>query len=232
MQAITLAAQKREIVGKKVKKLRREGLLPASVFGKDIKSIALTVPMAEFAKVYSKAGETGLVELKYNGGSQHTLVANVQIHPLTRQPLHVEFRRVSLTEKIKASVPLELLGESPAVANAVGLLLQTLNEVEVEALPTDLPEKVTVDVSKLAEVNQQVTVGELTMPGGVTLLTDASEIVVKVVPAVSEETQKEIAAEEAAKAAEAAAETATEGAAPVAGEAAVTEEKAEGAPKE
>lgn len=213
MQAITLKATERRVVGKGVKKLRKSGELPVSVFGKDIKSKALTVNAIEFMKVYTKAGETGLVELKYDGGAHHTLISNVQIHPVTRQILHVEFHGVKLTEKIKAKVPVELIGDSPAVQNNIGLLLQTLKEVEVEALPTDLPEKIEVDVTKLTEIDQQVTVGELKVPAGVEVLTPGEEIVVKVAPAVSQETQKELAAEEAAKAAA----VAESGAAPVEG---------------
>lgn len=211
MQALVLEAQKRKIVGKKVKKLRKEGLIPVSVYGKDVKSEALEVKIPEFMKVYAKAGETGLVELKYDGGSKHTLISNVQMHPVLRSPLHVEFHAVNLKEKIKANVPVELVGESPAVINGVGLLLQTLNEVEVEALPANLPEKLEVDATKLLEVDQQVSVGELKVPADVEVLTDKETVVVKVVSAVSEETKKELAAEEAAKAA-AATETPAEGA--------------------
>ncbi|MBI4099397.1 50S ribosomal protein L25 [Candidatus Microgenomates bacterium] len=212
MQSLVLDAQAREITGKKVKKIRKEGLLPASLYGKDVKSATLSVKMVDFMKVYAKAGETGLVELKYGKETTPTLIANVQIHPVSRSPLHVEFHAVNLTEKIKANVPVELLGESPAVANNVGILLQTINEVEVEALPADLPEKLTVDATKLAEIDQQVTVAELAVPKGVTVLTEPSGVVVKVAAAVSEETKKELEAEEAAKAAAAA-----EAAAPPAG---------------
>lgn len=214
MQALALSATERKITGKKVKKLRKEGLLPVSVYGKDVKSLALSVKLPEFMKVYGKAGETGLVELKFDGGSHHTLIANVQIHPVTRLPLHAEFHAVKLTEKIKANVPVELSGESPAVASNVGILLQTVKEIEVEALPTDLPEKIEIDVTKLAEIDQQITVGELSVPAGVVVLTAGEEVVVKVAPAISQETKKEMEAEEAAKAA--AAETAAaEGSAPV-----------------
>lgn len=202
MKAITLQAQIREVTGKKVKKLRKEGLLPVSVYGKDVKSVALSVPIKEFLKVYGQAGETGLVEMKFDGKGEHTLISNVQIHPVSRLPLHAEFHAVNLKEKIKANVPVELIGQSPAVQNNVGVLLQTVNEIEVEALPTDLPDKIEVDVTKLAEIDQQVTVGELPVPTGVEVLTAKEEIVVKVAPAVSEETKKEL--EAAAAAAEAA----------------------------
>ncbi len=215
MQAVQLSVKKRDILGKKVKRLRREGLLPASVFGKDVKSVALSVPAKDFMKVYSKVGETGLVELKYDSTTQHTLVSNVQIHPLSRQPLHVEFHAVKLTEKIKADVPLELVGaeESPVIQNNIGLFLQPINEVEVEALPTDLPDKIAIDVSKFTNVDEQITISQLVSPKGVTILTPGDQVVVKVASAVSEETQKELEAEEAAKAAESAtAEVPTESA--------------------
>lgn len=233
MQALTLKAQTREIIGKKVKRLRKTGLLPASLYGKDVKSVALSVPLPEFMKVYSKAGETGLVELKYDSTLSHTLISNVQIHPVTRAPLHVEFHAVKLTEKIKAKVPVELTGESPAVANNIGILLHTLNEVEVEALPADLPEKISVDVSKLSEVGQQVTVAQLPVLAGVTVLTPGEEIVVKVASAVSEETKKELAAAAAeALAAKAEVTAPVEGAAPTEGEKLAEEVKPEESPKE
>ena len=161
MKAISLDAVKREITGKKVRVLRKEGLIPVGVYGKDVKSLSLSVKANEFEKVYSKVGETGLVDLKFEGKSLAVLVKNVQIHPLSRQILHAELHAVKLTEKIKAKVPVQLVGESPAVQNNLGVLLQTLNEVEVEALPTDLPEKIEVDVSALTEIDQQVTVADL-----------------------------------------------------------------------
>lgn len=206
MKAITLEAQSREISGKKVKKLRKEGLLPATVFGHDVKSVSLSVATKDFNKVFKQAGETGLVELKYGNTSQHTLISDVQIHPLTREVLHVQFHAVNLSEKIKANVPLELVGESPAVQNNIGLLLQTLNEIEVEALPTDLPEKIEVPVTSLSDVDQQVTVADLVASKGVEILTGKEEVVVKVAPLISEEAKKEAEEEAAKEAAEAAAE--------------------------
>lgn len=206
MKAIELNAQPRTVTGKKVKKLRREGLLPISVFGKDVKSVALSVPIKEFQQIYNKAGETGLVEVKFDGKSHHTLISNVQIHPVSRLPIHAELHAVKLTEKIKANVPLETIGESPAVQNNIGTILHILTEVEVEALPIDLPEKIEVNIENLAEIDQQVTVGDLPKPKGVEIMNAPEEIVLKVAPAVSEDTAKELAEEEAAKAAEATAE--------------------------
>lgn len=210
MKAIALNAEIRKVIGKKIAKLRKDGLLPVTVYGKDIKSESLTVPVKDFAIVYKQAGETGLVDLKYGKDSKHCLISDVQVHPLTRQILHVQFHAVKLTEKIKAKVPLELVGDSQAVINNTGLLLHTLNEVEVEALPADLPDKIDVDVSGLAEINQQITVGDLKV--SVEILTPKEELIVKVVPAVSEEAKKEEAekaAAEAAKVAEAVSTTPT-----------------------
>lgn len=201
MSPLSLAAKTRDITGRKVKKLRHEGFLPATLYGKALKSQNLSIALKEFAKVYRQAGQTGLVELKFDHQSQHTLIAHVQIHPVTRQFLHAEFHAVKLTEKIKTNVPVELVGESPAVQNNTGVLLQTLSEVEVEALPANLPEKLTVDIAKLSQVGQQVIVGDLDRPKGVEILTKAEEIVVKVAPAISQETKKELEAEQAAKAA-------------------------------
>ena len=211
MKAIPLTAEIRNVTGKKVKKLRQAGKLPVTVYGKDVKSESLTVDTKEFLKVYDQAGETGLVDLKYGKESKPTLITDVQIHALSRLPLHVQFHAVKLTEKIKANVPLELIGESPKVVSGEGLLLQTLNEVEVEALPTDLPEKITLDVTALTEIGQQITVAELPKISGVEILTDHTEVVVKLDAAISEEAKKEAEAA-TAKAAEAAA-TPTEGAA-------------------
>lgn len=223
MKSILLKADEREVTGKRVKKLRQTGKLPVGVYGKEVKSLSLSVDTKEFLKVHDKVGETGLVELEFGSKKLPTLIADVQWHPLTRLPLHVQFHAVNLTEKIKAKVPVELLGESPAVQNKIGLLLQTLMEVEVEALPVDLPEKLTIDVSRLTEIDQQITVGELKISSNIELLTPKEEIIVKVAPAVSAEVKKE-AEEEAAKKAAAATATPAEGTQPTITETPVKEE--------
>lgn len=202
MKAIPLEATKREITGKKVKKLRKQGWLPVGVYGKDVKSKSLSVQLKDFYRVYEKAGETGLVDLKVDEKVTSVLIKNVQTHPVSRQFLHAELHAVKLTEKIKAKVPLEVSGESPAVVSGAGVLLSTISEVEVQALPAQLPENIDVNIDNLTEVEQQITVGELKVSEGVEILTSKDEIVVKIAPAVSEETAKELAAEAAEKAAE------------------------------
>jgi large subunit ribosomal protein L25 len=186
MEKTTLTAEKRTITGKKVKKLRKDGMVPANLFGKNVKSLSLQIPIKDFLTVYKKAGETGLVELKVDKETYHTLISKLQTHPLTRLPVHAEFHAVSLTEKIKAKVPVELIGESPAVRDGLGNLLQTLNEVEVEALPTDLPEKMEIDISQLSAVDQQLVVADFTQIKGVELLNGKDEVVAKIAKIVVE----------------------------------------------
>ena len=174
------------------------------VYGKNIKSVSIAVPADTFAKTYSEAGETGLIELSIDGSVRPVLVHHVQKDPVTWAILHIEFHQVDLKEKVHADVPLELTGESPAVTEKRGVLLTILDEVEVEALPTDLVDKIEVDVSGLMEVNQEVKIGDLNIPAGLTVLSDATLTVVKIGSLITKEAASEAAAE-AAKAAEAAA---------------------------
>lgn len=214
MKKYSLKASARDLVGRKVKKLRQQGLLPATVYGKTTKSISVSVKQDEFENVYKDAGETGLVELAVDGdktAGRQVLVHSVQVHPITRTPLHVEFHQVDLKEKVHANVPVVLLGEAKAVADKIGVLLTLLDEVEVEALPTELPEKIEVDVSNLTEVNQEFKVSDLKIPSGVTLLSDPTVVVVKIGALVTREAEAEVKAEEAAQAAAAAEAAPAEG---------------------
>ncbi len=217
-----LNAEKREITGRKVKKLRREGILPANLFGKGIKSQSLQVNLKEFLKVFEKVGETGLIDLAINEGEvRPVLVGNVQIEPVSDQPLHVDFHQVNLEEKVTVAVPIHLVGEAPAVMRDEGVLVQPLSEVEVEALPADLPDHLEVDISSLDKVDAAVRVADLKVPKGVAVKTDQEEVV-----AIINSKAKE---EEVAPAAPEAASTEGEGAGSdlAAGEASATQKSEE-----
>lgn len=202
-----LEVQKRKVLGRKVKKLRRDGLLPANVYGKTVKSLSLEVPVKDFLKVYKEAGETGLIELKVDGETKPVLIHNVQLHPVTGDPLHADFHQVSLTEKTTAVVPIELAGEAPAVEQKIGVLIQTLSEVEVEALPQDFPDRLIVDVSGLNEVNDAVTVGDIKVDAKkVAIKADPAETVAKIDALAKEEEVVAPAAVEGEEGAEAPAE--------------------------
>jgi len=197
MKRHTLNAEKRTIVGKKVRTLRREGLLPIGVYGHGMESIALQVKLDDFRKVYKEAGETGLVDIKLGNETYTCLIKNVQRHAVSNNVIHAEMHKVNLKEKITVKVTLVLVGESTAVTDQVGLILQTLNEVEVEALPTELPENIEVNVTGLKAVDDQITVADLPKVANTEVLTTGDEVVVKIVPAISEEVKKD---EEAAAA--------------------------------
>jgi len=188
-ESISLKVGKRKVLGKKAKKLRRQGILPANIYGKKVKSLAVQVSLKDFLPVYKKTGETGIIEIVVEGekNPRHVLIHNVQKDPLSGQPLHADFHQVSLTERITASIPIELTGESPAVQQKLGVLIQPLSEVEVEALPTNLPEQFTIDISSLKEVDQAITAGDLKPPAGVKILTSPKEILVKINPPTKEE---------------------------------------------
>lgn len=158
-----IVAEKRTEFGKKTKKIRREKKLPAVVYGAGIESISLTIDSLNFIKVFREAGETALVDLKFNGSNEKVLIKEVQVHPVTLGPIHVSFHKVDLTEKIRANIPVEIVGEeeSPIVKSGEGLVLTLLNEIEVEALPADLPQAFEVDVSHLKKLDEAITVAEL-----------------------------------------------------------------------
>jgi large subunit ribosomal protein L25 len=183
-----LTAKSRKIFGRKVKKLRREGILPANLYGKKVKSQALELPVVDFLKVFKQVGETSLVDLKINSQTRPVLIHNLQVHPVTDEPLHADFHQVSLKEKTTADVPVEIRGDAPAVEQKKGILIQPLDEIEVEALPTDFPEKFVVDISKLEEVDQAITVADLDYDKKkVKILADPGEMVVKINPLEKEE---------------------------------------------
>lgn len=200
MKITKLDVEKRKISGKKVKSLRKQGILPANIYGKKIKSQAVQLPLKEFEKVFKDVGETGLVELSIVGEekTRPALIHNVQLDPVVAQPLHADFFQVDLKEKVNAMVPLELIGEALAVKDKKGVLLATINDVEVEALPGDLPEKIEVDVSALSAVDQEVKVGDLKVPAGVTVLTDGGLVVCKIGSLVTAQMEAEIKKDEEA----------------------------------
>jgi len=227
---LKLKVTKRTVFGKKLKQLRKTGIIPGNIYGKDVKSTAVEVPFKEFEAVFKETGESGLVDLQLDSETRPVLIKNVAFESLTRLPLHADFYQVNLKEKVKTMVPLEVVGEPKAVTEKIGLLLTPLSEIEVEALPTDLPEKVEINVEGLAAVGDQVTVGDLKIPAGVEVLTDPAQVVVKIDELVSKEAQEQAAAEEAA--AEAAKAEGTEGEAGQAETPAEGEQKPEGEAKE
>jgi large subunit ribosomal protein L25 len=199
---IQLKALKRELLGKKVKKLRHEGKIPANIFGHKVASQAIGIDSLEFRSVYKQAGETSIIYLQIDGekDTRPVLISNIQIHPFDRKVLHIDFRQVNLKEKITANVPLVLIGKAP-VESLGAVILHLKDELEVEALPADLPEKIELDISSLKQMGDSLTVKDLKIDTAkIKLLAHEEELLVKA------EEPKEEKVEEAAPVAEAEAE--------------------------
>lgn len=208
----------RVITGKKVQALRNEGVLPANIYGKDFPSTSIQISIKDFTDLYKKVRETGLVDIVLEGKKIPTLIHNVQINPLTHQPIHADFFKVNLKEKITTNTPIIAVGEPIAVAEKKGVLFQALDTIEVEALPADLPEQIEVNVESLAEVGDRIAIGKITMPANVITKNDSTQIVFQINELVSKEAEEqaelEVAESEEAKAEAESTETKPENNAP------------------
>lgn len=158
---ITLKAEKREVFGKKTKKLREQGLIPAELYGRGVSNIHLSVPAKEFAKAYEEGGEHSVLYLEVDGQSHPVLIHDVHEDSMKPEILAIDFHEIRMDEKVKAHVPLEFEGEPPAVEEKEGILIKNMDEIEVEALPADLPHSIKVDLSGLIELDQSIYVKDL-----------------------------------------------------------------------
>jgi large subunit ribosomal protein L25 len=183
-----LAAARRTVTGKKVAYLRRDGRLPAVVFGRGLASDSVSVDTHEFESLRKHAGANTLIDLSVDGGTAApVLVSDVQLHRVTRKPLHVDLYVVRMTEELTVDVPLVSEGESEAVENAGGTLLHVIDHVRVRALPDHLPEAIHYSIESLNTFDDAIHVSDLTIPEDATLLTDPAEVVAKVLPPRVEE---------------------------------------------
>jgi len=200
MEQLELEVFKREITGKKVKFLRREGITPANLYGHGIDSTSLQADTKHLEQMLTQAGKTSLVSLKIEDSKTpvKVLVREVQKNPLTDELLHVDFYQVKMTEKITADVPILFVGEAPALKNKYTSLLRLIDSLPIEALPDALPHNFEVDLSSLEETNQAIYVKDIHFSEGVTFLGNPEQMVVKIA-----ETRRAVEAEVAAEVAEA-----------------------------
>ena len=213
-----LKASARQPLGKRSRRILREGKLPAILYGYNTEPTPITLDRLEFQKVFVKSGRTHLVDLVLaDDRTEKVLVREIQTHPRRLGPIHVDFYQPNLQEKIQAEVPVHLAGESAAVKRGDGDVLHTLHEVRVECLPSDIPESFVVDLTPLEEVESELRVSELNVPAGVRVLDDPEELVVKIVHKREMKVEEEIPATEAGIPAEG--ELAAAGEAPAAEEA-------------
>jgi len=177
-----------------------EGRLPGVVFGKETQSLPLTFKKLDFQRVYEAAGESTVVDIQVEGeeGLRPVLISEIQHDPISGRSIHVAFHQIVLKEKVTVNVPVVFTGESPAVKSNIGVLLELLNEIEVEAYPRDLPKEFVVDVSNLAEVGQGIQVKDLKVDPKVEIKVDSEELVAKIdYLAVEEEAPAEVTEAEA-----------------------------------
>ena len=191
-QKIELQAQKRIVLGAKVEKLRKDGVLPAVLYGKGQEALSLQVPLKDFERVLKSAGESTLVYLNLDGAEYPTIIHDVSRDPVKGAPVHADFYKVRLDEKVRANVPVVFIGVSLAVKDLSGIFVRNVNELEVEAFPQNLPHEITVDISLLARFGDQILLRDVNAGDGVKVLGKEDEIVATVQAPKSEE---EIAAE-------------------------------------
>lgn len=205
---LELQAQPRTVLGKQTSRLRKEGVIPAVVYGGGKTVDSLAVKAFDFEKLYREAGESALINLMVGKTNRNVLVHAVQYDPIKGKPIHVDFYAVRMDQKIEIKVPLKFVGESLAVRDEGGTLVKTMHEIEIEVLPKDLPHELEVDLSLLKTFNDKISVVDIKLPHGVTVKADAGETVAVV---EAPRTEAELAALEAeSKEAPAVAEVKTE----------------------
>ncbi len=179
-QKIVLQATIRETFGKSVRMMRRNGQIPANIYGPKFESKAITVDAKTFNSLYREAGETGVIYIETGETSIPTLVTNIQYDPTKGNFIHVDFRKVDLNKKIEANVPLVIVGESVAVQQKNGVLLTQMDEVTVESLPTDIPHQIEIDISVLQEIGDEIKVAQLPTSDKYTIMDDPERVIVSV----------------------------------------------------
>ena len=192
MDETVFQAMYRDLNAKKPKALRREGILPAVIYGSHIQPTAITLDMKTANRVLPRVTSSQLVVIQLEDQKLTTLVRERQRNPLTGSLIHVDFQAVSMTEKLRAKVSIVLQGESPAVKAGLGVLVTGVEEIDVESLPADLPNQIYIDISSLANIGDNIHVNDLVLPGAVAVLTRSDELIALITPPEAEEKEEEV----------------------------------------
>jgi large subunit ribosomal protein L25 len=184
----TLTATKRSKT-EKLAIIRTNGTIPAVVYGARVENTSISVPSVDFIKAFKVAGESSTIALDLEGKKIDVLIHEVQVDPIKGFPIHVDFLAIDMNKPVEVKIPLEFSGVAPAEKNGLGVLVKVLHEVEIKALPKDLPHSIIVDLSSLETLENQIHVKDLSLPNGVEMKTDGGEVValVSVVKEVKEE---------------------------------------------
>lgn len=188
MEKIKLEAKKREERGRKTNKGRKQGLVPAIVYGKVIKSQSLWINDLDFQRLLKKSGKSVIIELSIEGkDSRNVIIHEIQKNPVSEKHIHVDFYQVRMDEKIEAEIILEYISEAPAVKELGGVLVKNMDKLEVECLPADLPSHIDVDISLLKTFDDHIAVKDIPIPSKVKVLADPETVIALVTPPRSEE---------------------------------------------
>jgi len=192
MDKIVVKASRREVIGKKVKQLRREGKLPAVIYGKHISPLPVTMDLRETSKLLRDVGRSSVLTIDVDGEEFSALLRDRQRDIFSGEYLHIDFLAISLTEKVRTQVGIALEGESSAIKDFGAILITGLERLEIECLPSDLPERITVDVSSITSIGDGIYVKDLVIPEGVDVHEDPDEMIVVATAPSMEEEEEEI----------------------------------------
>lgn len=193
--ALILNAKIREVVGKKVKGLREQNLIPAVIYGKDFESRNLVLEYLPFERAFREAGKSSLIELKIDESTPiKVLIHGVQKDPISEKIIHVDFWKVRMTDKIAAEIKFKFVGESPAVKELGGILVKSLDAVKVECLPQDLVHEIEIDISPLKTFEDLICVKDVKFPDGIKVISNLDEVIATVAQPRTEEEIKELEA--------------------------------------
>ncbi|MEK7654236.1 MAG: 50S ribosomal protein L25 [Patescibacteria group bacterium] len=190
-----LPVQKREIFGKATNALRKAGLIPAELYGRGVANVHLAIPAKELRRVLKQSGENTMVNVVIDGKTHPVMIHDLALDPVTDEVVNVDLYQVRLDEKIKVRVPVEFIGESQAIKEKNGLLVKAMQELEIEALPTNIPRSVSADISKIADIGQSVYVKDLVLADGVRAVVDGESVVATVTAKMTEEQEAALSAE-------------------------------------
>jgi large subunit ribosomal protein L25 len=185
---LELSADLRQETGRKNKQIREQGLIPAILYGHKVKNLTLLVKTLDFERAYQEAGESTLIKLKINTPQKQAekerivLIHQVAKNPVSDKIIHIDFYQVKMDEPIKVEVPLVFVGQSPAVKETDGVLIKSIQSLEVEALPQDLPHQIEVDISSLKTFDDNIYIKNLELPPRVKIEAQAKEVVASVIP--------------------------------------------------
>lgn len=195
MEKNVIEAVKRDVIGKKVGVLRREGKLPGVIYGHNFETMAILMDSKSSTKVLNSATSSSIVTLVIDGKEHAALVREKQRDYIRNQYIHVDFQAVSQTEKIRTKVGIEITGLAPAIKDFNGIVVEGLDSIEVEALPKDLPERFLVDISVLANIGDALHVSDIPVPANVEILTPREELVILITAPAAEEVEEVVAVE-------------------------------------